>query len=178
MEISPPEISYAPLRESDQPQLAELMDRIYPPAYAHFWPDGGRWYLDSQYGPENFAREMADPAAVYQFVLYEGREVGIVRTLPGLSPPEQPGASATKLHRLYLDPRLHGRGLGRRVVEDVSRSSRQRGDELLWLEAMDTSSPALAFYDRLGFARLSHFTLDMPRMYPARRGMWRLAKSW
>ncbi|WP_168797532.1 GNAT family N-acetyltransferase [Neolewinella litorea] len=178
MQAPAADISYQALQESDQPRLEQLMQRIYPPVYAHFWPDGGQWYLNSQYGWENFARELAQLEAIYRFVLNDGHVVGIVRTLPGLAPPGDKEIRATKLHRLYLDPVVHGCGIGQQVIEDVSKASRERGDELLWLEAMDSSTAALAFYERVGFERMVHFTLDMPRMYPARRGMWRLGKRW
>lgn len=171
-------LTFTPVTATDQARLLSLMQRIYPPAYAHFWPDGGEWYVESQYGQKNFAREMEDSTAGYEFICQAGRPVGIVRTLPGLPPPEHPEMAATKLHRLYLDQAVQGRGVGRSVIDRVAAASRERGDVGLWLEAMDSSVPALAFYERLGFSRLTHFTLEMPRMYPARRGMWRLIRKW
>ena len=176
MESTAASLEYEAIGPADQPRLFALMQRIYPPSYAYLWPDDGAWYVESQYGEENFRRELAEPGAAYAFVRCADRDVGIVRTLAGRPLPDVPGRPATKLHRLYLDPAVHGRGIGRGVMGKVVADCRSRGDALVWLEAMDSSAAALAFYARLGFVRTAPFRLDMPLMYPARRGMWRMAK--
>ena len=177
MDVASQQLTFLPITADDQPRLLDLMQRIYPPVYAHFWPDGGHWYVQSQYNQENFQRELQEAGADYRFVTVGDTAVGIVRTIADRSPPELPGRRAGKLHRLYLDPAVHGQGIGGQVVQFALAQSRQRKEGLLWLEAMDSAPAALAFYERMAFEQLSHFTLDMPKMYPARRGMWRLAKE-
>ena len=177
MRLSPNTLRYARLTDADQPGLIALMRRIYPPVYAYLWPDGGEWYVNSQYGENNFRAELADPRADYRLVLADDQAVGIVRTVYGQANPDHPERSATKLHRLYLDPSFQGRGIGRRVIDDVENACRQRGIDHLWLEAMDSAEGSLAFYRRMGFQGGGHFTLDMPKMYPACRGMWRMFRE-
>ncbi|WP_116106979.1 GNAT family N-acetyltransferase [Lewinella sp. IMCC34191] len=164
---------FVPITAADQPALFDLMQRIYPPVYAYLWPDGGKWYLQRQYGKENFEQEMADDRADYRFIFDGSKAVGIVRSVQGVSCPDCPELSATKLHRLYLDPATHGRGIGKQAVRRLVNTCRRRDDQCLWLEAMDSAESSLAFYAGTGFRQGGHFTLDMPRMYPARRGMWR-----
>ena len=164
-----------PLQPSDQPAVWSLMQRIYPPAYAHLWPDGGEWYLNSQYAPENFLQELAQPRAQYCSVDYRGQSVGILRLVDDLPLVDRPDVRASKLHRLYLDQAVQGRGIGKRVMRWAIDSRRAGGYELLWLEAMDSAPAALAFYARMGLTRTGAFTLDMPLMYPSLRGMYRLA---
>jgi GNAT superfamily N-acetyltransferase len=163
------------LSVADQPHLYRLMQRIYPPVYAYLWPDGGRWYVHSQYNERKVARELADETAAYYFVRLDGQPVGIVRMEDDRPLPERPGLRASKLHRLYLDPAIHGRGVGRVVMEWVSGSRRDMGYDLIWLEAMDTATAALAFYERMGFTITAPFTLPTPLMYPGCRGMYRMA---
>ncbi|WP_116125317.1 GNAT family N-acetyltransferase [Lewinella sp. IMCC34183] len=170
-------LSFVPVRPDQQPTLYALMRRIYPPVYAYLWPDGGAWYVDAQYSPENVHRELAEPDADYRFIQLNDEPVGIVRSVAGRPAPDRLTLNATKLHRLYLDPAVAGRGIGSRALEFVEAQCRKRGDKLLWLEAMDSAADALAFYERLGFARLAPFTLEMPRMLPAYRGMWRMGKE-
>ncbi|PPK85337.1 RimJ/RimL family protein N-acetyltransferase [Neolewinella xylanilytica] len=167
------EPQFVPVTAADQPALFDLMQKIYPPVYAYLWPDGGQWYLESQYGKENFDREMADDRADYRFIFHGGIPVGIVRSVRDVSCPDCPEEPATKLHRLYLDPATHGRGFGKQAVKRLLNTCRRRGDRCLWLEAMDSAESSLAFYVGTGFSRGGHFTLDMPRMYPAQRGMYR-----
>ena len=177
MSLSPNTLQYAHLAESDQPRLLALMRQIYPPVYAYLWPDDGEWYLNSQYGVDNFRIELADPRADYRFVQIGDLPVGIVRTVTNMASPDHPDRSATKLHRLYLDPVYQGQGIGRRVIEDTVADCQAHGADYLWLEAMDSAEASLAFYHRLGFQRGGHFILDMPKMYPAYRGMWRMYRE-
>ena len=53
-----------------------------------------------------------------------------------------------KLHALFVDPALQGCGLGRRLVEHVEASARERGLERLELSSSIT---ARVFYERLGY---------------------------
>ncbi len=170
------ELRFHPITAADQPALLSLMKRIYPPVYAYLWPDGGDWYVESQYGSANVARELADPVADYRFMVWGGEPVGILRFVPGLPLADRPDSTATKLHRLYLDPAVQGRGIGRGAIAFVEEACRTRGEEWLWLEAMDSAPAAISFYERLGFRRVAPFTLEMPRMLPRYRGMWRMAK--
>ncbi|MGB3802200.1 MAG: GNAT family N-acetyltransferase [Lewinella sp.] len=149
------------------------MQRIYPPVYAYLWPDGGQWYLESQYGKENFAREIAQPAADYRFILYDEAPIGILRSIRNVPCPDRPDLRATKLHRLYLDPAVQGRGIGKAAVQQLVGECRERNDECIWLEAMDSAEGSQAFYERTSFTRGGHFILDMPKMLPKWRGMWR-----
>jgi ribosomal protein S18 acetylase RimI-like enzyme len=169
------ELSLTPVQYHDQAELYTLMQRIYPPVYAHMWPDGGKWYLESQYNERQLARELGEEGAEYHFVCLHDRAVGMLRLIDDRPLSDRPGPRGSKLHRLYLDPAIHGRGVGRGVVEWAIRTRTATGFDLLWLEAMDTAAAALAFYRRMGFAITAPFVLDMPLMYPGCRGMYRMA---
>jgi GNAT superfamily N-acetyltransferase len=169
------ELSLTPVQYHDQGELCELMQRIYPPVYAHMWPDGGQWYLESQYNERQLAGELGEEGAEYHFVRLHDRAVGILRLVDDRPLPDRPDRRGSKLHRLYLDPAIHGRGVGRAVMDWAIRTRAAAGLDLFWLEAMDSAAAALAFYERMGFRRTAPFELDMPLMYPGCRGMHRMA---
>ncbi|CAH0999072.1 hypothetical protein LEM8419_00367 [Neolewinella maritima] len=169
------QLSLTTLTPADQPGIWELMHRIYPPAYHNFWPDGGRWYVGSLYNPAHFAGELSVADTLYCSIRWEGDVVGIVRVVDHQPLPEQPERRASKLHRLYLDQRVHGRGIGRTVIEWVIATRRARGQELLWLDTMEQAPAARAFYQQLGFTESAYVQLDMPLLYPSMRGMYRVA---
>ena len=170
-------LSLAALTPADQPVIMALMQRIYPPAYHHFWPDGGQWYLTSLYNLNNFAQELAEPNTEYRAIQYQEEPVGIVRVVDGKPLPEQPDRGASKLHRLYLDQRVQGRGVGRQVLDWVMTGRRAQDRELLWLDVMERAPGARRFYERAGFAEAAYVQLDLPLLYPAMRGMYRMAVS-
>ncbi|MCP9236668.1 GNAT family N-acetyltransferase [Lewinella sp. JB7] len=167
-------IEFQPLRTGDQSRLMDLMRRIYPPAYAHFWPDGGEWYVEQQYGRQNFLRELREAHADYRFIQWNDQTVGILRLVHQRASPDHPGVAAAKLHRLYLAREVQGQGIGKRVIAWAIARTRESGERLLWLEAMTGAPAALGFYERVGFTRAATYTLDMPLMYAELRGMCRM----
>ncbi|MEO6278815.1 GNAT family N-acetyltransferase [Roseateles sp.] len=56
-----------------------------------------------------------------------------------------------QLGTLAVDPRLHGRGVGRAMIDDAIRHLRSDGIRRVELYAESDNQPALAFYKRLGF---------------------------
>jgi ribosomal protein S18 acetylase RimI-like enzyme len=82
---------------------------------------------------------------------------------------ESSALRATHPAHLHIDllPVLQGQGTGRRLVETLVEALRERGVRGLHLGADAQNAGALAFYDRLGFARAASpegaqlFTLDL-----------------
>ena len=158
----------------DQTTLYALMEEIYTPAYKHLWEDHGQWYLQQNYTYANLAKELEDLNATYQFVLYEGEKVGIYRLLYKQSLEDFPNKQATKLHRLYLHPKLHGKGAGKILMDFAKKEAKEQKSSLLWLEAMDTQKQALKFYEKHGFIISGDFKLNFSLMYKKLRGMHRM----
>ena len=65
---------------------------------------------------------------------------------------------------LHIDvlPHLQGSGLGRRLIETLVSSLRERGIRGLHLGLDPANTSAAAFYDHLGFQRLASGTPDEP----------------
>jgi ribosomal protein S18 acetylase RimI-like enzyme len=60
------------------------------------------------------------------------------------------------LQRLAVDPREHGRGLGRALVLDALDWLRRRGATSALVNTQQSNTAALALYERLGFEREAH----------------------
>ncbi|OWQ91859.1 GNAT family N-acetyltransferase [Roseateles aquatilis] len=56
-----------------------------------------------------------------------------------------------QLGTLAVDPKLHGQGVGRAMIDDAIRHFRADGIRRVELYAESDNSQALAFYQRLGF---------------------------
>ena len=171
------QLSLQSITLDDQPALATLMQRIYPPIYRHLWPDDGAWYLNHCFQRSNLQKELSDPEAFYGFVIFEERTIGILRTVENRLCPDAPHVPATKLHRIYLDPLVIGRGIGKQILQWTEERSKLRGQKIIWLEAMDTQEPAIRFYQHCGYELSGKFRLDFELMYPERRGMVRMMKQ-
>lgn len=78
---------------------------------------------------------------------HEGALAGFYRTT------RYPGSvhHVTQLGTLAIDPRLHGRGVGRAMIDDALTHLRADGIKRVELYAEADNTQALAFYQRLGF---------------------------
>ncbi|MEM6770088.1 MAG: GNAT family N-acetyltransferase [Bacteroidota bacterium] len=169
-----PDLWLQPIRAEDYHLHLELMERIYPPAFAYLWPDAGAWYVDRTHNQTALQRDLATPNAPYYHVYFRGGLVGIFRLKLAAPNPDFPGRSALKLDRVYLDDAIRGQGVGTQLMEYAKAETRRLGREILWLERMDTNEATKAFYRKCGFRQGSDFRLTFERMHEEYRGMHRL----
>lgn len=171
-------ISLQPLELKDQGDLHALMQRIYPPAYAHYWEDQGAWYVNTVYGYENLKKELEDPGSKYYYVLHPQENlkvdqvVGIFKIIDDYSYPPLPSYKAFKVHRIYLDPTTQGKGIGKTLMKYATNLAQESKHELIWLDAMDTHTQAQAFYASLGYEKTEVQHLDFELLHPEHRPMW------
>jgi GNAT superfamily N-acetyltransferase len=163
-----------PLRARDAPVHFALMRRIYPPAFAYLWPDGGVGYVERIHGEPSFLRDLSEEDAPYYRVEWEGKPIGVLRLQLHHPCPDVPGASALKLDRLYLGPEARGKGVGTSLLQYTFDLATQLGKQLVWLERMDSNEDTIAFYQRRGFREGGTFRYGGPDMLEEFRGMRRL----
>ncbi len=169
-------ISLRVISFADASELKQLMHCIYPPAYKHLWEDDGHWYVEQTFSKENLEKELTDSKASYCFVAYRQETIGILRLIHDVDLADLPALKATKLHRIYLDPKTHGKAIGKFLMEWVTQQATDNGSKLLWLEAMDTQEQALQFYKKLGYTISSDFRLTFDLMHTHLRGMHTMYK--
>jgi ribosomal-protein-alanine N-acetyltransferase len=61
-----------------------------------------------------------------------------------------------ELANVAIASRMRGRGLGRRLLEQVLDIGRGRGVEMVFLEVRESNAPALGLYRRFGFSEVGH----------------------
>lgn len=171
-----PELHLLPIIPADHPRHLALMQRIYPPAFAYLWPDGGAWYLDHVHGEAAFLRDLTAANTTYEHVYYRGKLIGILRLAFDKSCPDEPTASALKLERLYLDDAVRGNGIGTTLMDYLKAETRRLDKSVLWLERMDTNEATIGFYRKNDFVDGGTFRLPYENMYARYRGMYRM--SW
>ena len=170
-------ISLLPITVEDYPQLWELMEVVYPKAYKHFWEDEGDWYRARIWNKKDVETELGNPHAFYSFVCLDDEIVGILRIIENAEFEDNLSVKALKLHRIYLDDKAQGRGLGKTIMHWVEAYARDKGHSGVWLEVMDTQHQALKFYERCGYKVTGDFRLDFKLMHDHLRGMHRMYKA-
>ena len=170
------EVSLKPIQLEDQGLLMEVIRRIYLPVYHHLWTDNGEFYFEKNYSVKNVAEELTEIGAVYYFVFYKSKIIGILRILFGKECIDFPGETATKLHRIYLEPEVHGLGIGQILLDWTMEQSKVQKSSILWLEAMDTQKQSLKFYQKNNFNISGSFKLEVPNIIAKWQGMHRMYK--
>tara|TARA_B110000091_G_scaffold204777_1_gene239827 strand:+ start:452 stop:988 length:537 start_codon:yes stop_codon:yes gene_type:complete len=162
---------------SDSEFLFKLMKEIYPAAYSHFWTDKGDWYVNTQYSEENILKEISEENSDNHFVLFKDEIIGNFRIiwdekLKGLTQKKQ-----VKLHRIYLQQKTQGNGIGKKVLSWLEDKAKQKGYEIIWLDAMNEQPQAFQFYKKLGYKYHSHIILPFDLLYDEARKMSQVYKE-
>ncbi|MGY8914293.1 MAG: GNAT family N-acetyltransferase [Flavobacteriales bacterium] len=170
------EIALKPIQLKDQAVLLAVIRRIYLPVYRHLWTDNGEFYFEKNYSIPNVAQELAEVGAEYYFIYYKKDINGILRIQFDKECTDFPGETATKLHRIYLDPAVQGLGIGQLLLDWTIEQSKAHQSSLLWLEAMDTQKQSLQFYQKNHFQISGSFKLEVPNIIEKWQGMHRMCK--
>jgi len=134
-------ISFA--TKADLPAMADLLDELFT--------------LESDFTPER-QKQIAGlklildtPPIGQLFVLrVDGAVAGMANALITISTAQ--GARVLLLEDVIVAAKHRGSGLGRQLVEYVCAWARDQGMTRVTLLADQDNAPALAFYERLGFA--------------------------
>lgn len=171
------ELYFRKVTLDDQPLLFDLMKRIYPPAYKHFWNDDGSWYVNGLYNKENLEKELSEENTLYSLVFYRDQLIGIIRLVYDLDTGYKSNSNYIKLHRLYLDQSIQNKGIGYKIMTWLIEHSKNLGYQYLWLEVMEKKPQALHFYNKLGFEIIDKVFLDFPLLIDDYRGMFKMIKD-
>ena len=135
-----------PAGEADLPALAELAAviwrRHYPGIISHAQID---YMLGRMYSPAALQEEIRLRGIRFYWLQVDGRFGGFA----SLGPTDQPGVM--KLHKCYLLPELHGRGLGSRLLRHCEAEAQRLGARRLILAVNKRNTKAIAAYQHNGF---------------------------
>jgi len=150
------EIQLRPILDGDVARLVEMRSHE---AVERWWPLDGRTALEA------VTEGIEDPDAEARVVVLDGKVVGFVRWFEE-SDPSYRHASVD----LYLDPAVHGRGLGRDTVRAVCRHLFDtRGHHRITIDPAADNEIAIACYRSVGFRPIG----TLRRYERTSDGQWR-----
>lgn len=165
------------IQAEDQPILYQLMDEVYRSGYRYIWEDQGDWYVNLIYNRHTLHKELKRSTSHYFFVELDEKKIGILKYDFPFSPKEIEIPNAMKLHRLYLHPDVHGKGIAKILMDHCENVARQNGLDAIWLEAMECQMQARKFYEKVGFREVLTYTLDFERIFPEYRKIQIMKKT-
>ena len=146
----------APAAEADLDAIAKLAGVIWRACYPGIIsPAQIEYMLGRMYGRETLRAEIQSGEIHYDRLLADQRLIGFASY--GTTQP----AGVFKLHKLYLHPDWHGRGLGSLLLRHVERETRRIGALRLVLSVNKRNARAIASYRRNGFAIAESVVTDI-----------------
>jgi GNAT superfamily N-acetyltransferase len=145
-----------PATEADLPAIAQLAGIIWRAHYPGIITSGQIDYmLAKMYSLETVREEIRTQDIRYERLFADGELAGFA----SYGPTEQ--AEVFKLHKIYLHPDWHGRGLGSLLLQHCEREIRKLGATRLILTVNKRNSKAIAAYQRNGFSVMDSIVVDI-----------------
>ncbi|MBQ2262074.1 MAG: GNAT family N-acetyltransferase [Loktanella sp.] len=117
-------------------------------------------YALAEFTPSKIEKLILDPD---QFILLSENDQGIdgfIRLSPNSKAPI-PGCSEMEISTFYVQPRQHGKGIGKRLLAAALQHCRDICVEAVWLTTNAENDSAIAFYLAQGFEHVgeTHFRI-------------------
>jgi ribosomal protein S18 acetylase RimI-like enzyme len=118
-------------------------------------------YVLEEFAPSKIEKLILDPD---QFILVSENEEGLDGFIRVSSASKAPvsGCSEMEISTFYVQPRHHGKGIGKRLLDAALAHCREKSIESVWLTTNAENAPAIAFYLARGFEQVgeTHFRID------------------
>ena len=143
-------ITYRSAGPGDVEALAELGARTFIHTFGHLYqPDDLALFLQN-HSPENWDKELNDPAFEVRVAEHDGTLVGYVKLGPPHLPFE-PRGEAAELRQLYVVEEMKGQGVADQLIRWVVERARDKRADYLYLSVFTDNHRARRFYEKYGF---------------------------
>ncbi|MEM7697233.1 MAG: GNAT family N-acetyltransferase [Verrucomicrobiota bacterium] len=148
-------ITLIPVHQDESEELSAMARQIWPSVYSQIISHRQIEYmLDWMYSTSKLRSEIESGEIFYRWIGFEGTRIGFLGY-------EQVALSATELHKLYLLPSSHGRGLGQASLTALAAELSKLGTASISLRVNRHNRRAIACYERFGFTKIDEHCLDI-----------------
>lgn len=132
-------------KEADIQIITDLAERIWPQTYSDYISEEQlRYMLDLMYSKAELLSQLQKG---YHFIIADDGKEDVGFACLSLTEPE---TATYKLHKLYVLPEMHGKGVGKILINEVKNIAVRRGGKFLQLN-VNRNNKAADFYKKIGF---------------------------
>jgi ribosomal protein S18 acetylase RimI-like enzyme len=143
-------ISYRNATWEDADALAELGARTFTHTFGHLYQPGDLAIFLQNHSPQNWVKELKDPAFEVRVAERAAELVGYVKLGPPHLPFE-PRGEAVELRQLYVIEEMKGQGIADELIRWVIDRARDKRADYLYLSVFTDNHRARRFYEKYGF---------------------------
>jgi len=132
-------------KQQDMEVISDLAERIWPHAYGEYISkEQLRYMLDLMYNKGELLSQLQQG---YNFIIAEEDNNDVGFACSSLTDPE---TQTYKLHKLYVLPEMHGKGVGKILINEIRNIAVRNGGKFLQLN-VNRNNNAKDFYEKIGF---------------------------
>jgi ribosomal protein S18 acetylase RimI-like enzyme len=136
--------------------VQHLAETIWPQVYSSIISAAQiRYMLDMMYSKESLKQQL-DKGHQFILAMQDDNAIGFA----AFSQKSTTEPSIFRLHKLYVLPQLHTKGVGSFLLDYVKTTSKSQGANTLELN-VNRNNPAIHFYNKKGFTVLREEVLDI-----------------
>ena len=142
------------------PIVRDLAYKIWPNTYGEILSKEQLDYmLDSFYSIDNLEAQMFQKNQVFMLIQDEDKYLGFCAYELNIE-----NSKKTKLHKIYVLPETQGKGVGKRLLEEVENIAKKAGNLHLILN-VNRFNKALEFYKHKGFTIVEELDIEIGNGY-------------
>lgn len=151
-----------PAKQSDASSIAAISIEVWIGTYLKRGVNG--FFADfalEEFTSANIEAQLSDSAQLTYISENEEGIDGFIRVSFGNEAPVS-NCSNVEISTFYVQPRHHGKGIGKRLLQAVMEHCRRKGVESFWLATNAENSSGIAFYLAQGFEQVgeTHFRIQ------------------
>ena len=145
----------------DIPTIQSLSESIWNQVYPSIVSqDQINFMLNKMYSTASLTKQMETDHHEFFLAMYSAEPVGFA----SMSIKDPSESNRFRLHKLYLEPFLHGKGFGKWMVSHLAQEVLSVGGHELELN-VNKRNPAVSFYKHVGFVIENEVVLDIGNGY-------------
>lgn len=139
------------------PIVREIAHKTWPDTFAGILsPPQIDYMLKLMYNLKTLESQLSEKGQVFLLAEEEGEFLGFAAFELNYSEGEK-----AKLHKIYILPSAQGKGLGKKLINEVSDQAKANGQKSLLLNVNKFNQRAIDFYAYLGFKEVSREVIDI-----------------
>jgi ribosomal protein S18 acetylase RimI-like enzyme len=111
-------------------------------------------YLGASFNRAKLESELKNPNSTFFFLYNDDVLAGYMKINQGDAQTDLRDPAALEIERIYVTRDFQGLGLGKALIEKAMEAARRAKKRTVWLGVWEKNGNAIAFYKKMGFAKI------------------------